>query len=250
MIPVGQAFLNEYGWSIALAAMAGFALLIVPLAAALTGRGDSASDAGDDQTMAGALREAGGHSGFLYLSAGFFVCGFQITFIGIHLPAYITDSGFGANLGATALIVIGVFNVVGSLAAGYLGGRFPKRYLLSLLYMFRAVAIVALIMLPLSTTSILLFSAAMGLTWLATVPLTSGVVAQVFGPRYMATLFGFVFFSHQLGAFLGVWLGGYLFDATGSYDVVWWIAAALGVFAAIIHIPINEKPLPRLIAAT
>ena len=248
MVPVGQAFLNEYGWSFALTVMAGFALIIVPLAAGLTGRGGSASDAGADQSLREALREARGHSGYLYLNAGFFVCGFHVTFVAIHLPAYITDKGLSADTGAMALIIIGMFNVVGSLAAGYLGGKFSKRYLLSLLYLFRTVSILALILLPLSTFSIVLFSVGMGLSWLSTVPLTSGIVAQVFGPRYMATLFGFVFLSHQLGAFLGVWLGGYLFDATGSYDLVWWIAAALGVFAAAVHMPINEKPLPRLLS--
>ncbi len=250
MVPVGQAFLSQYGWSIALTAMAAFALIIVPLAAALTGRGDSAADAGEEQTLKEALREARGHSGFLYLTAGFFVCGFHITFIGTHLPAYITDNGLPAEVGAWALVMIGVFNVVGSLLAGYLGGIFSKRYLLSGLYLFRTVAILALITAPLSVASILVFSAAMGLSWLSTVPLTSGIVAQVFGPRYMATLFGLVFLSHQLGAFLGVWLGGYLFDATGSYEVVWWIAAALGVFAAVVHLPINERPLRPIAAMT
>jgi MFS family permease len=248
MIPIAQAFMSNYGWSVSLMVMAAFAILIVPLSAALTGKSNAGAEEAVEQTFAEAIREASSHSGFLYLTAGFFVCGFHITFVGTHLPAFITDSGLSAEVGAMALIVIGLFNVIGSLLAGYLGGKFQKRYLLSLLYLFRAVAILGLILLPLSEASVFLFSMIMGFSWLSTVPLTSAIVAQVFGPRYMATLFGFVFFSHQIGAFLGVWLGGYLFDATGSYETVWWIAMALGLFAAAVHMPINEKPIRPLVA--
>jgi len=248
MVPLGQGFIDLYGWHTALILMSLFALLIVPLARPLRGRANAAN-MGPEQSFAEALREAGQHSGYLYLTAGFFVCGFHVAFIQTHLPAYVTDMGLDPQIGAWALALVGLFNIVGSLLAGYFGGLYSKKNLLSLIYFGRAAAIAVFIVVPISPTSVLVFSAAMGLLWLSTVPLTSGIVAQVFGPRYMATLFGIVFFSHQLGAFIGVWLGGSLYDATGSYQVVWWIGAALGVFAGLIHLPINERPAARLAAA-
>jgi len=248
MVPLGQGFIDAYGWQTALVLLSLFALLIAPLAFPLRGRGPS-SGLGPEQSFTEALREASRHSGYLYLTAGFFVCGFHVAFIQTHLPAYVTDNGLGPEIGAWALALVGLFNVIGSLLAGYLGGHHSKKNLLSLIYFVRAAAIALFIVVPISPASVLVFAATIGLLWLSTVPLTSGIVAQVFGPRYMATLFGIVFFSHQLGAFIGVWMGGYLFDATGSYDVVWWVGVALGVFAGLIHLPINERPAPRLAAA-
>ncbi len=245
MVPIGQLFLSTYGWSIALLLLSCCAALIIPLATALTGRGEHNAST-REQTMSEALREAGGHSGYWYLTSGFFVCGFHVAFIQTHLPAYLVDMGIAREIGAWALALVGLFNVFGAYSSGLLGGRYSKKNLLSWLYLARAVAIALFIIVPLSPASVLIFSAAIGLLWLSTVPLTSGLVAQIFGPRYMATLFGIVFLSHQLGAFLGVWMGGYLFDTTGSYEVVWWLSVALGVLAALLHWPINERKVGRL----
>ena len=170
------------------------------------------------------------HPSYLYLNAGFFVCGFHIIFISVHLPSYLQDQGLSAEIGAWSLGVVGLFNIVGAISSGILGGKYSKKYLLSYLYLARSIAILIFISVPLSETSALLFSAAIGLLWLSTVPLTSALVGVMFGPRYMATLFGIVFFSHQIGGFLGAWLGGVLFDETGSYSLVWWISIGLGVF--------------------
>ncbi len=248
LVPLGQAFISAYGWSTALILLAILVAVIIPVSTAMRGNAQTAPDA-DKQSMGQALGEASRHSGYLYLTAGFFVCGFHIAFIGTHLPAFITDQGLSADLGAQALAVLGLFNIFGAIMAGVLGNRCQKKNLLSLIYLSRAIAITLFIMLPMSPATVLLFSAAIGLTWLSTVPLTSGIVAQVFGPRYMATLFGFVFVSHQLGSFLGVWLGGKLFDQFGSYDVIWWLGIALGLFAALVHLPIDERPASRLAAA-
>ena len=248
LVPLGQAFIGAYGWSTALVLLAILAVVIIPLSTIFRGNAQTAPDA-DKQSMVQALGEASRHSGYLYLTAGFFVCGFHIAFIGTHLPAFITDQGLSAELGAQALAVLGLFNVFGAIMAGVLGNRYQKKNLLSLIYLSRAIAITLFILLPISPATVLFFSAAIGLTWLSTVPLTSGIVAQVFGPRYMATLFGFVFVSHQLGSFLGVWLGGKLFDQLGSYDVIWWLGIALGLFAALVHLPIDERPAARLAAA-
>ncbi|MBL6953311.1 MAG: MFS transporter [Alphaproteobacteria bacterium] len=248
LVPLGQKFMEAYGWSTALIFLAVIVALIIPLSTAMRGRAEEAVGA-MKQSMGEALREAGQHSGYLYLTAGFFVCGFHVAFIATHLPAYITDRGLSAEIGAWSLATVGLFNVFGAIMAGVLGNRFQKKNLLSLIYFSRAVIIALFVLLPISSTTVLLFSAAIGLTWLSTVPLTGGIVAQVFGPRYMATLFGFVFLSHQFGSFLGVWLGGYLFDHTGSYDIVWWLGVALGLFAALVHLPINERPATRLAAA-
>ena len=246
MVPLGQAAIDAYGWSLTFVLLACLAALMVALAAPLAGKPRVAVDAGGAQSMGEALAEARRHPGFLYLNAGFFVCGFHITFIGTHLPAYLTDLGLSATAASVSLALVGLFNIVGSLACGVAGGRYSKKYLLSGVYLARSVIILAFLLAPASNLSAYLFGAGMGLLWLGTVPLTSALVAQIFGPRYMSTLFGIVFFSHQVGAFLGVWLGGRIYDTTGSYDMVWWIAIALGLLAAALHLPINERPVPRL----
>lgn len=245
MVPAGQAFISGLGWSSALVLFAGLALLMVPIAAGLAGRGGIEEDVPAPSSLGHALRQAWGHGGYRYLNLGFFVCGFQVTFIMVHLPAYLTDRGVTPTLAATALGLIGLFNIVGSLACGYLGDRFSKKNVLSVLYMGRAVVTAAFILTPMSPVTVVLYVSSMGLLWLATVPLTGALVAQIFGPTYMATLFGVVFLSHQIGAFLGVWMGGYLYDVTGSYDVVWWLIVVLGVAAAGLHWPIDERAVPH-----
>ena len=246
MVPLGQAAIDAYGWSLTFVLLACLAALMVALAVPLAGKPQVAADAGGSQSIGEALAEARRHPGFLYLNAGFFVCGFHITFIGTHLPAYLTDLGLSATAASVSLALVGLFNIIGSLACGAAGGRYSKKYLLSGVYLARSAIILAFLLAPASNISAYLFGAGMGLLWLGTVPLTSALVAQIFGPRYMSTLFGIVFFSHQVGAFLGVWLGGRIYDTTGSYDTVWWIAIALGLLAAALHLPINERPVPRL----
>lgn len=248
LVPLGQGFISAYGWQTALYLLGLMTLLIVPLALPFRGRPPEAP-AGPAQSMGEALREAFAHRSYLLLFSGFFVCGFHVAFIQTHLPPYLADVGLGGGLAAWAIALVGLFNVIGSYSAGVLGHRSSKRYLLSVIYLLRSIVIALFILIPPSTVSVLLFSAAIGILWLSTVPLTSGLVAQMFGTRYMATLFGFIFFGHQIGAFLGVWLGGALYDATGSYNVVWWLSVALGVFAAIIHWPIDERPVARLAPA-
>ena len=246
MVPLGQAAIDAYGWSLTFVLLACLAALMVALAVPLAGKPQVAADAGGSQSIGEALAEARRHPGFLYLNAGFFVCGFHITFIGTHLPAYLTDLGLSATAASVSLALVGLFNIIGSLACGAAGGRYSKKYLLSGVYLARSAIILAFLLAPASNISAYLFGAGMGLLWLGTVPLTSALVAQIFGPRYMSTLFGIVFFSHQVGAFLGVWFGGRIYDTTGSYDTVWWIAIALGLLAAALHLPINERPVPRL----
>ncbi len=241
MVPLGQTFLSHYGWSKAFQLLGLCALIIMPLSIALRNQSEHSKDT-YDQPIGGALHAARRHKGFRFLTAGFFVCGFHVAFIGVHLPSYLTDAGLAPALGAMSLSLIGLFNLFGSLTSGILGGRLSKKYLLSLLYLLRAVVFFIFIIVPLSKWSALGFSAVIGLLWLSTVPLTSGLVAQIFGPRYMTMLYGIVFFSHQVGSFIGVWLGGYLFDNTGSYIVVWWLSVALGIMAALLHLPIDEKP--------
>jgi predicted MFS family arabinose efflux permease len=177
--------------------------------------------------------------------AGYFVCGFQVVFIGIHMPSYLKDHGLSPSVATTALALIGLFNVIGTYAAGALGERLAKRHILSSIYALRSVAILIFLNVPLTPTSVYVFSSVIGVLWLSTVPPTNAVVAQIFGVRYLSMLGGFVFFSHQIGSFLGVWLGGKLYDATGSYDIVWWIAIALGVFAALANLPVKEAAITR-----
>ncbi len=244
--PLGQAFISAWGWQSALLFLAASALVIAPLAFLLPGspgvRGESPT-AG--QSLPAALREAFGHRGYVLLTTGFFVCGFHVAFITVHFPAYVRDLGLPASVGAGAIAVIGLFNILGSLASGAAGQRWSRKCGLSTIYASRAVAITALLLLPKTAAVIYLFAAIMGVLWLSTVPLTTGIVGRIFGVRYLATLFGVVFLSHQLGSFLGVWLGGWLFDTTGSYDGVWWAGAALGLAAALIHLPIDERPIVR-----
>jgi MFS family permease len=246
MAPIGQGLIAAEGWGQALVVMALFAALMAPLALAMAGRPAAPASAGApaiSQSLGEALGEAGGHGGFWYLTVGFFVCGFQVVFIAVHLPAYLTDIGLSAGLGATALALIGFFNIVGTWLCGFLGGRYSKKYLLSSLYTLRSLVIVVFLVAPKTEATVLAFAAGIGLLWLGTVPLTSGLVAQIFGVRYMSTLFGIVFFGHQVGSFLGVWLGGVVFDATGSYDTIWIASVLLGLAAAALHLPIAERPL-------
>ena len=245
MLPFGQLLISTLGWQTALLVLAGTIMATVPLAAAMMeGRRPVAT--GAQQSLNQALREAGAHSGFWYLTAGFFVCGFQVAFISVHLPAYLVDVKMTPAVGATALALIGLFNIAGSFVAGYLGGRFSKKYLLSGIYILRAVIIALFLVLPVTPLTVYLFAAGIGFLWLGTVPLTNGLVAQIFGVRFVSMLFGIVFLSHQIGSFAGVWLGGYLFDATGSYNLVWIGSIALGVIAAILNLPIDERPVERM----
>ena len=243
MAPVSLGLIESIGWSTALLYIAGLALLMVALATGLTGNSSDTREGDPAQTLGAAVREAAGHKGYWYLSSGFFVCGFQISFIAVHFPAYLQDAGFDAGTGAMAIALIGLFNIFGTFGCGVLGGRYSKKYLLSTLYFLRAVLITVFLMMPVTELTVLVFASAMGVLWLGTVPLTSGLVAQIFGVRYMATLFGIVFFSHQLGSFIGVWWGGWSFDTTGSYDQVWIASIALGLLAALLHLPITESPL-------
>jgi MFS family permease len=242
----GQGAISLLGWQGALIALAATAMAIIPLAFVLPRSSTGVGEVVSNQSVGQALKEAAGHRGYLLLTTGFFVCGFQIAFITVHFPAYITDQGLSPWVAAWAWFLVGGCNIVGCLLAGMFGQRWSKRCGLSGIYFARALIIVGLLLAPKTEWTIYAFAIAMGSLWLATVPLTSGIVAQVFGVKYMATLFGVVFFSHQLGSFTGVWLGGWLYDATGSYDIVWWISAGLGLVAALIHLPIDERPLARL----
>lgn len=250
--PLGNALLDGVGWQQTLIVFAGLTMAIPFLAIALRGKSVApVAQAGvSSQNLKQAIAEAFGTRGFILLTFGFFVCGFHVAFITVHLPPYIADLGMDPSWGAVAIALIGLCNVVGSLISGYIGGRYSKPIFLSAIYLSRAVVITVFLMVPPSPVTVLLFAGAMGLLWLSTVPPTSGLVAVMFGPRYMATLFGFVFVSHQVGSFLGVWLGGKIYEATGSYDPIWWIGIALGIFAAIVHWPIEEKPVDRLRAET
>ena len=249
MIPVASGLINGMGWFGTLLIFAACALLIIPLGSALT-RGLVAAAAGKGQTGREALHEAAREKGYLLLNLGYFVCGFQVVFIGIHFPTYLLGKGLGPEVGMTCLALIGLFNVFGSYSAGQLGNRFPKRLLLSAIYATRSIAIALFLWLPLTPASAYLFAATMGLLWLSTVPLTNALVAQVFGVRYLGMLSGLVFFSHQVGSFLGVWLGGRLFDATGSYDTIWGICILLGLLSALVHLPIDESSLESRRLAT
>lgn len=248
MMPVESWLIGSLGWQTALIVLGCLALAIAPLAFGLK-EPPHPPVAGVQQGVRAALREAFGYRSFQLLTAGYFVCGFQVVFIGVHMPSYLKDRGLGPEVATTALALIGLFNVIGTYAAGEIGQRWPKRYLLSAIYLLRAAAIVVFITLPLSPWSVYLFATVMGLLWLSTVPPTNATVVQIFGVRHMSMLSGFVFLSHQLGSFMGVWLGGRLFDTTGSYDLVWWIAVALGVFAGLVNLPVRETPIARTPAA-
>jgi MFS family permease len=246
MMPVDQYLISTTGWQNAFFVLAVLTLLImVPMSYGLRENPAKASS-GPQQSIGEAIREAFAHRPFLLLVAGYFVCGFQIVFVGAHLPAYLKDKGImDPGVAVMALALIGLFNIFGSYYAGKLGGIFPKRYLLSMVYLSRAIIIALFLLAPLSSWSVYIFSAGMGLLWLSTVPLTNGMLAGIFGVKYLSMLSGFVFFSHQLGSFLGAWLGGYLFTKQGSYDTVWTITIVLGVFAALINLPIDEKAIVR-----
>jgi predicted MFS family arabinose efflux permease len=224
--------------------MAVLALCMAPLAAALVERG-AAQQHAFVQSARQAMREALGHRGYLLLTAGFFVCGFQVVFLAVHLPAYLADKGMPAHVAVTALALIGLFNIVGTYVAGWLGGKVPKKYILSAIYFARAVVFALFLWTPISIASVYAFAIALGFLWLSTVPVTNGVVAQIFGVRYLAMLSGFAFFSHQIGSFLGAWLGGKVYDATGSYDLVWYLSIALAIVAGLINLPIDEREIAR-----
>ena len=223
-------------------------MLIIPLIA-IPLRGNSktglAQQAVYEQTLGAALKEALGHRSYNFLVAGFFVCGFQVAFITAHFPAYIGDLGIAPRYAVIALALIGFFNIIGSLAAGFIGQRQRKPYVLAFIYLGRSVVVTLFLLLPQTPTSVIVFSVVMGLLWLSTVPPTNGLVATMFGTRHLGMLGGMVFLSHQVGSFLGVWLGGELYDLMGSYDPVWWLGVALGLFAAVVHLPIQERPVVR-----
>ena len=244
LLPLTQWLLSHLGWVGALVALACVGLAMAPLAAAVVERRIKHEHA-HRQSAGEAIREAFGHRGYVLLTAGFFVCGFQVVFVGVHLPAYLADHGLAPGVAVTALALIGLFNIIGTYTTGWLGSRMPKRHILSFIYFARAVVIALFVFLPLSPTSVYLFAMALGLLWLSTVPPTNGIVAHVFGVRYLAMLSGFTFLSHQVGSFLGAWLGGVLYVTTGSYDIVWYLAIALGVIAGIINLPIDEREIRR-----
>ena len=246
--PLAVGFIEWFGWQHALVVFGFITLSVIPLALALRTppMDPNGQHEASQQSLRHALVEAFGHRSYVLLVLGFFTCGFQLLFITVHLPAYLVDRGLSVDAGAWALGTIGLFNIVGSITSGWLGDRMPKRYLLSVIYTLRSLAVVVFISLPMSNASAICFGAVMGLLWLSTVPPTSGLVALMFGTRWMATLFGFAFFSHQVGGFLGVWLGGLLYTATGSYNVVWWLSVAFGIVSAIINLPIIERPIERL----
>jgi MFS family permease len=241
MLPWGQALISGFGWLNALLVFAVMAFIMVPLGAALAGR--NAAQHETDQSIGAALSEAAQHRGFWLLTASFFVCGFQTIFIMTHLPAYLVDRGLSATQGMAALAVIGLFNIVGSYGCGALGGRYSKRLILAWIYAIRAVAIGVFVAAPLTSAGTYLFAAVLGLTWLGTVPLTNSLVGQIFGVKYLSTLFSIAFLGHQLGAFAGAWAGGAVFDLTQSYQPVWLAAIALSVLAAALCVPINERAL-------
>ncbi len=245
MVPTQSWLIGGWGWQSSLIILGCLSLAILPLAFGLREPAAAPSAAQHRQSLGGALREAFGYRSFQLLMAGYFVCGFQVVFIGVHLPSYLQDEGLQPAVATTALALIGLFNVVGTYAAGVIGQRWSKPHLLAGIYTLRSVVIIAFLAVPTTPTSVYLFASTMGVLWLSTVPPTNAVIAQIFGVQYMSMLGGFVFLSHQIGSFIGAWAGGRLYDATGSYDLVWWIAIALGVFAALVNLPVRETPIPR-----
>jgi MFS family permease len=250
LAPLGQAFILAYGWQTALILLAGIVALVPVLAVAMASTPGAAGPAGEvDLGLGRTLALAFGHRSYLLLTAGFFVCGFHVAFITVHLPPYLTDHGIAPQLAAWSIAIIGLGNIAGSYAAGVLAGRHSKRWLLVWIYVVRSLAIALFVLLPLSPLTVVMFAVTIGVLWLSTVPPTSGLVVVMFGTRYMATLFGIVFFSHQVGSFLGIWLGGLSYEAQGSYHAMWWLAVALGLLAALLHVPIAERPAPRFASA-
>ncbi len=251
MVPTEGYLISQFGWQQALLLLGTAAFLMIPLAWGLREPGfHNSGHVKRDQTILQALTEAFKYPSFQLLMAGYFVCGFQVVFIGVHMPSYLKDKGLSPQVASYALALIGLFNVFGTYAAGALGQRMPKKNILAFIYLARAVAISVFLLAPLTPASVYVFSAVMGVLWLSTVPPTNATVAQIFGVAHLSMLGGFVFFSHQIGSFMGVWLGGYLYDRTGSYDVVWYIAIGLGVFAALINLPVKEASIDRAIGRT
>lgn len=250
--PLGATLISAYGWQNALIVLACLALLIIIFAAPLMIQNTTPAKrttAEADLTMKAAIGLAFAHRSYLLLVSGFFVCGFQLAFVTVHMPPYLAEHGISKEFAGFAMGLIGLFNVIGSYASGIIGGRGEKHVPLAFIYLLRSVIIAGFVIFPVSDATTLIFTISMGLLWLSTVPLTMGLVTVMFGTRYMATLYGFVFVSHQVGSFLGVWLGGRLYDQFGSYDIVWWLSVALGVFAFIVHLPIKETRQPRFAAA-
>jgi predicted MFS family arabinose efflux permease len=253
--PLGVKLIDLYGWQAALEIFAGLTLIIIPLAlAVLPSRSPRAArvvaaPAVSSQSLKQALAEAFWHRSYVLLVLGFFTCGFQLGFVTVHLPSYLIDRGLTAEVGGWTLGLIGLFNIVGALTSGWLGSRMPKRFILSTIYFCRALAVIGLVTLPASPAVALVYGAVTGLLWLSSVPPTSGLVAVMFGTRWLAMLFGIAFFSHQVGGFLGVYLGGLIYEKTGTYDVVWWLGVLFGFLSALINLPIVEKPVARLAAA-
>ncbi len=249
--PFGVALIDNFGWEAALVVFATLMLLIIPLSIAIATPPASPAHvaAPDQQSFKTALAEAFGHRSYVLLVLGFFTCGFQLAFITVHLPAYLADRGLPAQTGGWVIAAIGLFNIMGSLGVGWLQNRLPKRYILSAIYFIRALSIIAFISFPVTPTSAVLFGAISGLTWLSTVPPTSALVAVMFGTRWLATLYGFAFVSHQVGGFLGVWLGGVVFERFGSYTPIWWLSVLFGALSALINLPIVEKPVARAVPA-
>lgn len=249
MLPYGQTLISSLGWQQALLILALTVLLVIPLSSALVEDKKAQAAQFFRQSIPEALREAFTHRGYVLLCLGYTVCGFQLMFISVHFPAYLLDQRMTPQTGMMALALIGLFNIFGSFAWGWLGGRYTKKYLLSLLYFIRALAIAIFVLLPLSPMSVYLFAATIGFLWLGTVPLTNGLIAQVFGVQYLSTLGGSAFLFHQSGSFMGVWLGGWLFDSTGSYGVMWTLTIAMGILAALLNLPIDEREIVRPTAA-
>jgi predicted MFS family arabinose efflux permease len=250
--PLASLMVQAYGWQNALFVLAASTLLMLAFAVPLLIQNTSGSKAvaGEaDISMRQAISQAFGHGSYWMLVSGFFVCGFQLAFITIHLPPYLAEHGISKEIAGAAMALIGLFNVAGSYAAGIIGGKREKKIPLSLIYLLRSASVAGFILLPITPLTTMIFTASMGFLWLSTVPLTMGLVTVMFGTRYMATLYGFVFLSHQVGSFFGVWLGGRLYDQFGSYDPVWWMGVALGLFAALVHLPIREQRAPRFAAA-
>ena len=249
--PLSQSLIDAYGWFNSLVVMSAMMLVVPVLAIPLRGNASTGrnSQAEIRQSVGEALREAFGHQSYLLLVSGFFVCGFQVAFITAHFPAYISDIGIEARYAVIALALIGFFNIIGSLASGVIGQRYSKPMFLSLIYLGRSIVITWFLLVPQTPFVVIAFAVLMGLLWLSTVPPTNGLVAIMFGTRHLGLLGGIVFLSHQIGSFLGVWLGGYLYDIYGSYDIVWWLGVALGLFAAVVHWPIRERPVDRPVLA-
>ena len=242
LVPGAQLIMNDIGWSGAFLVLAALALLIIPLSFSFAGGTAKTTEALPQETMRGTLDEARRHSGYLLLTAGFFVCGFHVSFITVHLPGYVVSCNLSAQTGANALGIIGFFNVIGTLLAGWLGQRYRMKYLLAGIYFARAASIAIFLAAPKTDLVVFLFAASFGLLWLSTVPLTNGIIGRIFGPRYLATLFGITMFSHQVGAFFGAYIGGQSLALTGDYDLVWWISIGLAVLAGLLNMPISDAP--------